>query len=324
MVKKNGAWGYIDQKGNWAIPPSYKNVTNFCEEGFAAVITKSSDVIIIDKTGKEVDSGAKHFGIVDGYAVNGFKNGLLVAQSLTTMKWGLMDVSGRWLVPAKYKSLTEFNDGAAIGESGGNFFILNSKGEESPIKIVRVKVIKNFSEGLAPFCTRKGCGFINTMGNQVIPDNFQTVGYFAGGLAWARNSNGRIGFIDTNGNWVIQPQYSAVSDFDPATKVAKVKLPNSIAWIYISDSGEVLNINNTSSSGDFSEGLCYGKTSDGLVGFFDKDGKWIIEPRFKAVRNFKNGYAAAREDVGWGIIDKQGNWIVQPLFEGIRDMEKVK
>jgi hypothetical protein len=42
------------------------------------------------------------------------------------------------------------------------------------------------------------------------------------------------------------------------------------------------------------------------------------------VRNFKNGYAAARTGGKWGIIDTSGKWVIQPMFEGIKDMELVK
>jgi len=55
-------------------------------------------------------------------------------------------------------------------------------------------------------------------------------------------------------------------------------------------------------------------------GFFDTSGKWVIEPRFDGVRDFQNGFAAAKKKGQWGMIDTSGNWIIQPVWGGIKDM----
>ena len=55
----------------------------------------------------------------------------------------------------------------------------------------------------------------------------------------------------------------------------------------------------------------------------DKTGKWVIEPQFEGIRDFKNGYAAAKKGGKWGVINKEGKWIIEPKFEGIKDMERV-
>ena len=52
-----GHWGYLDMKGNIAIPTQYSSVRPF-KEGLAAVETKDGKWIYIDKNGKEVMTGA--------------------------------------------------------------------------------------------------------------------------------------------------------------------------------------------------------------------------------------------------------------------------
>lgn len=322
LVKQGLTWGYIDQTGNMIIEPRFKEVTKFSEDGFAAVITsKTIETQIIDRDGKVIETEPKLFSIVDGYVVKGFCDGFIAVTSGTNKKWGYLGSNGKWLVPVKFKSLTDFSEGFGSGEFDGLWFIITSKGKEIPVKIKGVKVVKKFSEGLAPFCTRKGCGFLNSNGEQVIADNFQTVGYFSGGLAWAKDHHYKVGFIDKTGKWVIEPTYSAVNSFDPVSKMAKIKI-NQI-WSFIDTEGKPLKLK-LFSSGDFSDGLCFGKLSTGKIGFFDKTGNWVIEPRFVAVRDFKNGFAAAREDRDWGIINKKGEWVVEPKFERIGDMELIK
>ena len=79
---------------------------------------------------------------------------------------------------------------------------------------------------------------------------------------------------------------------------------------------------NTDIIGTFYEGLCKGRQR-GLVGFFNPDGEWVIPPKFKAVRDFKNGYAAVQLDDLWGLINKEGEWVLDPEYEALRDMELV-
>ena len=59
------------------------------------------------------------------------------------------------------------------------------------------------------------------------------------------------------------------------------------------------------------------------MGFFNKTGEWIIAAEFENVRDFKNGFAAAKSNGLWGFIDKKGNWIIQPTYVNVKDMNLV-
>ncbi|MFB6345152.1 MAG: WG repeat-containing protein [bacterium] len=105
--------------------------------------------------------------------------------------------------------------------------------------------------------------------------------------------------------------------------------------------------------GEFSEGLVASRNSEsGLWGFRDRDGEWVIKPRYAYAGNFSEsralvklngdwtyidkdgrriiqkhllwsfdagqfseGRAAVRTESGWGYIDKTGNMIIQPRFQ---------
>jgi hypothetical protein len=69
--------------------------------------------------------------------------------------------------------------------------------------------------------------------------------------------------------------------------------------------------------------LAKGKKSD-YFGFYNNKGEWIIQPHFQGVRDFKNGFAAAKENGLWGIIDKTGEWVIKPTFSRVEDVIKLK
>jgi hypothetical protein len=51
------------------------------------------------------------------------------------------------------------------------------------------------------------------------------------------------------------------------------------------------------------------------VGFIDRCGKWIIEPRFSATCPFAEGLSNVEiENSSWGYIDKAGGWVIKPQF----------
>lgn len=56
-------------------------------------------------------------------------------------------------------------------------------------------------------------------------------------------------------------------------------------------------------------------TKDGLSGYLDKNGEWIIEPKYTYADIFKKGYAVAGVDGKEGLIDKKGNWQIAPMYE---------
>ncbi|MBL4625448.1 MAG: WG repeat-containing protein [Flavobacteriales bacterium] len=51
------------------------------------------------------------------------------------------------------------------------------------------------------------------------------------------------------------------------------------------------------------------------VGFIDKTGNWLIEPKFDIVQTFKGDYALAKTSNLWGMINKKGEWVIPAKFE---------
>jgi len=316
-----GKWGYANLKGDLVIPAQFDNCDPFAENGLA-IVEKNKMNVIINTKGEEIPAEIKGYTTIQGifgFAQKGFQDGLLAIQ--VNKKWGYLNATGKIAIPLKYDYVTAFESGFAAASIGTKFFVLDTKGLEIEVTTPGILEIKHFSEGFAPIKTAdKKVGFINGKGEIAILPQFNSVGYFFGGLAWVKIIDSKVGFINTKGEWVIKPAFEATSDFDSASKIARVKEAG--AWLYIDAAGNKIYVKDTEVWGDFADGLAKG-TQLGKTGFYNSKGAWVIKPQFEGVREFKNGYAAAKLDGKWGVIDTSGNWVIKPIFEGIKDVERI-
>ena len=192
-VKGSKLWGYADLDGEVIIEPAFKLAYEFSENGRALVFPKKS-FELIDIQGKEMDVEVEKLKVItDPWSgiPEGYTDGLLCIKQ--NNKWGALNSDGKIVIPAKYDNLTIFSDGFAIAGTDQQFIVINKSGQETPIVDPALKAVKHFSEDLAPVKGQEGnWGYINTSGEFVIPPQYSSVGYFSGGLAWARDKNGDI------------------------------------------------------------------------------------------------------------------------------------
>ena len=51
------------------------------------------------------------------------------------------------------------------------------------------------------------------------------------------------------------------------------------------------------------------------IGYINYEGNFIIEPKFEFASNFTEGYAPVKYQGQWGFIDQMGNWVIKPRFD---------
>ncbi len=315
-------WGYINLEGNYILNPQFRKCYSFSEDGYAIIYKKKEGYSFINTKGEKLQTEISDFRLkeVFGFGTKGFDDGFVPV--LVNDGWGYMNTEGKLAVPAKYNKVSSFKNGFAIAQIEDDFYIIDKMGKQKLVNVPNIKEIKWFSEGIAPFKTKEGLyGFLNSNGEVVIEASFLGVGYFNAGLAWAKTNVETIGYLNSNGEWVIEPQFSTVNDFDPITKMAKIKQDKE--WVYLNTKGEIIKFTDSEYISEFHEGLAKGKKNEKL-GFYNSNLEWVIQPQFDGVRNFKNGYAAVKIDDKWGLIDKQGNWVIQPTYAAIKDVVKLK
>ncbi len=321
MVKPKDSkfWGYADEKGSIVIDAKYQKLGAFSKDGVAPVVNvKSKLAEIIDTKGSVVKSLPKGYKYKN---MKSFKDGMKVVSSKG--KFGFVDVKGAEAINCQYSAATPFNEGYALVRKENEAYVLTKDAKEILISGVKINAIHKFKGGLGRFRNAENSlfGFVNTSGKVVIDAKFKSAGNFNGGVAWAKDNNGKVGFIDENGAWIIEPKFEAGKKYDPITGLARVKLDGK--WMYVRKDGSFLNVEGLEKWGDFENGLCDGKLK-GKIGFFDKDGKWVIKSEYDATRGFKNGYAAVKLNGLWGFIDTSGKVVIQPTFLTVKDLVPTK
>lgn len=107
-VKKNGKWGYINEKGSLFVNPEYENVSNFNNGVAVATAADKTVMAIIDLNGKVVKPKGS-FKVDNRFAC--FSDGLLLVTNGS--KWGYMNLSGNLSIECKYLSAQPFSENFA-------------------------------------------------------------------------------------------------------------------------------------------------------------------------------------------------------------------
>ncbi len=314
-------WGYIDASGSMVIDAKYRKIFPFSEDGFAPIYAKKRKTwVFLDPSGKELDVEPDPLILksIMGFGALGFSDQRAPFRDKKSKKYGYIDTSGKVVIEPMYDDVNAFDGGYATVEKDDAWMVIDTSGAETRIAADAVDV-KPFTEGRAPTKTSDGLtGFIDKNGKLVVKPVYKSVGYFTEGLAWAKTPEGMVGFIDPSGSWVIKPVYVAAKDF--GNGLARVKSEGT-DWMFVKADGTLAKFGHGADTvKDFSEGLARAK-KDGMFGFIDTSGEWVIEPAYDNARDFKNGYAAARQGDRWGFVDPTGKWVVKPVFDVVRDFE---
>ena len=267
--------------GKVAVKFKYDEVRKFSEE--MAAVKVSGKWGFINKSGKEV--------IKPEYdAASDFENGF--ARVKLNGRWGCINKKGKVVVPIEYNTVLPIREGLA-GVSRGYIYeeetgyVDMSGNEVVPFKSYGHFTI--FSGGLACVSLSGRDGFINQLGEVVIPLKYDEASYFSDNMAPVK-LNGKWGAIDRSGTEIILPKYDAIS-------YEKDKVDNEIRY------------------DGFSEGMLSVKLS-GKWGYVNQYGVEVVPMLFDEVATFfRGGMAPVRLNDKWGYVNLSGDIVVQPKYD---------
>ncbi|NQY12149.1 MAG: WG repeat-containing protein [Flavobacteriales bacterium] len=280
------------------------------------------------------------------------ENGLLIAQKAN--RWGVIDTLGIEVINFLYDHISY------LSGSNRQLFRLTCKqnkyGYLDQDKEEQVNVnfsdIKAESEGLIPVKKFVGpwhiskftkWGFANTQGELVLPHQFDNVGIFSEGLAYAKKGS-KWGYINKKGDWVIEPIYTKCSNFNGNTAWVR----DGATFLFINKAGEQIFSQQFQSVESYIDTVAIAKL-DGKKGLINLNGETLVdfkydkifstnEPgvyivrkkgkyglisssaekitplRYDKLLTFSEGRVAFRKDNKYGYLDNQGNVIVENIY----------
>lgn len=182
--------------------------------------------------------------------------------------------------------------------------------------------LDSYHEGLASVCKDEKWGFIDKLGQEIIPCKYDDANDFEYGIAVVKYGE-KEGAINNNGKVVIPFVYDWIKGFaEDSTAVAKkegkfgiIDLKGSEIIPFVYDYCD-----------NFHEGMA-AVVQNGKLGFVNRKGDLVIEcqyenldsPIFHNYTKFVNGLAAVRKDGDWGYIDITGEVII-PFNEYLEGM----
>lgn len=223
-------------------------------------------------------------------------------------KWGFIDETGRWKIKPVFDEVTGFSHGLAAVKSGDKWGYINNQGEyiippafdhAAPFHKQHVAVAT--SGGSQYYINRKGEVIYESPGEMVI---------FHEGLA-AFRMKGKYGFINKNHEWEILPVYDQVWPF--RNGLAKVKKGG--RWLYVNRLGKEWHDEPLDYTGSDRKDTLFKKNKNGMWGFINAEGDWIISPVYEDVKSFSEGLSPVKINGRWGYINSHGEVIIKPEYD---------
>ena len=341
IAKLNDKWGLLDRvEGKWIIEPVYDMMDRYLDSIF--IVKEGDKMGALDSKGRWIMPHI--FDLVKDPYYNHYKDGL--AEVKYAGKMGLWNVfTGEWGLKPEYDKVNnsifdsyrkvekaglsgivslatgellfgelyeeiDLNDDVALIKKGGmtGYRKINGEWISEPC----FDMGKPFKDGLAQVTLKEKTGWLKPDGTLLGGQLFKYVDDFSEDVTKVSPDGENYGFLNRDGKWVAEPKYKGIKY---TSSYANGDFYSCIETI----DGDI---------GEFANGRGLLRGENGKYGYLDKDGKWIITPKFECAYNFTekspispyksiSKLAKVSLDGKWGLIDLNGNYLAQPIYENI-------
>lgn len=142
ILQKGNKYGAVDKANKTVVPFEYDElgITDGFAKGYV-VGKKGNKTLLVDKTGKPVN-----LPNIELYEkIQPIENNLLVVKEKKSGKEGIVDLTGKVIIPLKYNSVSNFYKGYAIVEGDSGRYLLGEEGktvfEQAPF--LNLQILEN-------------------------------------------------------------------------------------------------------------------------------------------------------------------------------------
>lgn len=232
--------------------------------------------------------------------------------------YGFINPKGEIVIEHSLDSACRFSDaGLARASKDGKVGYIDVSGNMA--LEVHYQQKGDFHEGLASVMLSGKWGFINTTGALVIEPKFRHVYSFCNGYCVVQTEDGNYNFIDKSGELISLIDFEDTSWFS-TEGLAAVKVNGS--YYYIDTSGEIAFKGSASDAEGFHEGLASVQNDDEKWGFINSKGDLVIDYQFDRLwggPHFCEGLACVKKDGLCGYINKSGSFVIPPRYISAND-----
>ncbi|NGQ96618.1 DUF3298 domain-containing protein [Brevibacillus sp. SYP-B805] len=276
VVQLNGRNGLINRSGSFVVQPVYSTITRF-SEGRAAVLKENEGFQVIDESGNILTP--QPYAYIGRYQ----EGKALFSQTDAEGRslYGYLDRRGQEAIPAQFASGGDFADGRAVVQIKEGEFALIGRGGER-LQTYPYAFVGPLGDGLLAFQEKSDGphGYLDEKGTVVIPPQYTSALPFEQGRAVVNVStdplHNQYGLIDKKGNFLIKPAYNDIQLLgEGRVAVGKAKRPDQP---YV---GSIYAIATT-------------------------NGRFLSDFLYRDVTNYRNGYASANNGSRTFFLDRSG------------------
>ncbi len=301
-------YGFIGLDGKELVPPRFTSVSDF-SDGVARIRIRDSYYFLLKNgsalTAQPYDeiqpatNGMSVFKKNDRYGYANATGKIIVEDMFTEARpfsdsgvavvstegrrsYGVINTSGEFVIEPKYDEIKDFVGGISAVRSGRSWVVVDKNG--NLVSKDKFDDVGELSNGLIN--VKKGnWGFIDSLGDVLIPTKFKFADKFSNGLAIV--SDGKLySYINTSGELIAPYEFTRVTRFDG--KLARVSQGNKNGFMNVA--GRYNLTDKISSLGSFFSGRARMKVGN-YFGYYSSDAKLAIKPMYLYASEFRDGLA---------------------------------
>ena len=307
---RHGLYGYANTDGEEVLRAQFENAAGF-EDGMAAVQVNGRGFTPTGEN-RPVEYGFHRWGMIDEtgafvipakyHCLDSFREGLARVRYYEYI--GFINKKGEEVIPPQFDYASRFHEGFAVIEKDGVQGVCSKDGTVTLMP--QYDHIGIFSEGLALVYSRKKglCGFINTQLELEIPMEYPQSGAFKEGYTIV-GKPGAYGYINAQNEVVIPLEYAGGKPFHNGV----VQVSNGGTWGVINAKNEVVVPRLYERLEKFVGGVAFAM-KEGRWGAIDETGKEVLPFIYKEVGFYDGEIFVVKDKRVWGAVNRAGKTVV--------------
>jgi hypothetical protein len=251
-----------------------------------------------------------------------FTNGFAVIK--IDGKQGLIDKTGKQVIPCEYSSLSLKSDSKTLVLAGKYenkktaYGVLTTQNKMViPIEYDGIVIDGN----LAAVRKDKKWGLKDATGKELLPETYSSLQIYPEDRVARVEQDGKYGFVDLKGKWLFEKAKSVFTLYGSSENMIRFKINNKYG--FLDAKGNEVIITRFDQAEDFQpNGLAKVARSGSdtkyktLYGYINKKGEEVMPLIYESLSSFGNGLAYAKdpETNRYGYLDQTGKWALKAVY----------